>query len=167
MSKGYNMAGWRVGYCCGNAEMIRALSIIKGYYDYGLFQAIQIAAIVALRHTDAAVEAQSKLYQARRDLVLDGLRRQGWQVETPRAGMFVWAKYPTPFAGTLSSVDFAMKLLEEANVAVSPGSGFGSAGEGYVRMSLVENENRLKQALRQMGRVIGEQKSRPAERAAS
>src|SRR3954466_14128208 len=158
MSKGYNMAGWRVGYCCGNAEMVRALGIIKGYYDYGLFQAIQIAAIVALRHTDAAVEAQSKIYQARRDLVLDGLRRQGWQVETPRAGMFVWAKYPAQSAGTLSSVDFSMKLLEEANVAVSPGSGFGSAGEGYVRMSLVENENRLRQALRQMGRVIGEQK---------
>src|SRR5207244_7827242 len=103
------MAGWRVGCCCGNAEMIRALSIIKGYYDYGLFQAIQIAAIVALRHTDAAVEAQSRIYQARRDLLLDGLRRQGWEVETPRAGMFVWAKYPVQGAGTLSSVDFAMK----------------------------------------------------------
>jgi alanine-synthesizing transaminase len=166
MSKGYNMAGWRVGYCCGNAEMVRALGIIKGYYDYGLFQAIQIASIVALRHTDAAVEAQSKLYQARRDLLLDGLRRQGWQVEVPRAGMFVWAKYPAPFAGTLSSVDFAMKLLEEANVAVSPGSGFGPAGEGYVRMSLVENENRLRQALRQIGRVVGEQKKAP-ERAAA
>src|SRR6185295_1982951 len=161
MSKGYNMAGWRVGYCCGNAEMVRALGIIKGYYDYGLFQAIQIAAIVALRHTDAAVEAQSKLYQARRVLLLDGLRRQGWQVETPRAGMFVWAKYPAPLAGTLSSVDFAMKLLEEANVAVSPGSGFGPAGEGYVRMSMVENENRLRQALRQIGRVVGDQKKTP------
>src|SRR3954449_9599793 len=160
MSKGYNMAGWRVGFCCGNAEMVRALGIIKGYYDYGLFQAIQIASIVALRHTDAAVEAQSKLYQARRDLVLDGLRRQGWEVETPRAGMFVWAKYPAHSAGTLSSVDFAMKLLEEANVAVSPGSGFGAAGEGYVRMSLVENENRLRQAVRQIGRVIGESKGR-------
>jgi alanine-synthesizing transaminase len=161
MSKGYNMAGWRVGYCCGNAEMVRALGIIKGYYDYGLFQAIQIASIVALRHTDAAVEAQSKLYQARRDLVLDSLRRQGWQVETPRAGMFVWAKYPALPGGTLSSVDFAMKLLEEANVAVSPGSGFGPAGEGYVRMSLVENENRLRQAMRQISRVVGEQKRAP------
>src|SRR5205814_6772478 len=127
---------------------------------------IQIAAIVALRHTDAAVEAQSRIYEARRDLVLDGLRRQGWEVETPRAGMFVWAKYPAPFAGTLSSVDFAMKLLEEANVAVSPGSGFGPAGEGFVRMSLVENENRLRQALRQMGRMI-EQKSRASERVAT
>src|SRR3954471_19469688 len=161
MSKGYNMAGWRVGYCCGNAEMVRALGIIKGYYDYGLFQAIQIAAIVALRDTEAAVEAQSKIYQARRDVLLDGLRKQGWQAETPRAGMFVWAKYPVPSAGSLSSVDFAMKLLEEANVAVSPGSGFGPAGEGYVRMSLVENENRLRQALRQIGRVVGEQSAKP------
>jgi alanine-synthesizing transaminase len=161
MSKGYNMAGWRVGYCCGNAEMVRALGIIKGYYDYGLFQAIQIAAIVALRHTDAAVEEQSRLYQARRDLMVEGLRKQGWQLESPRAGMFVWAKYPDPFAGTLSSLDFSMKMLEEANVALSPGSGFGQSGEGFVRMALVENENRLRQALRQMGRVLGEQKGRP------
>ena len=155
MSKGYNMAGWRVGFCCGNAEMVRALGIIKGYYDYGMFQAIQIAAIVALRHTDAAVEAQSRLYQGRRDVLLDGLRKQGWEVETPRAGMFVWAKYPEPWASTMSTLDFAMKLLEEANVAVSPGSGFGPAGEGYVRMALVENENRLRQAVRQIGRLLG------------
>ena len=154
MSKGYNMAGWRVGYCCGNAELVKALGIVKGYYDYGLFQAIQIAAIVALRHTDAAVEAQSRIYQARRDLVVEGLRKQGWQLEVPRAGMFVWAKYPEPWASQLSSVDFAMRLLENANVAVSPGSGFGPAGEGYCRMSLVENENRLKQAVRQIGRVL-------------
>jgi alanine-synthesizing transaminase len=153
MSKGYNMAGWRCGFCCGNSELVRALGVIKGYYDYGLFQAIQISAIVALRNTDAAVEAQSKLYQARRDLVLDALRKQGWDVPTPRAGMFVWAKYPAAYRH-LSSVDFAMMLLEEANVACSPGSGFGPAGEGYVRMALVENENRLKQAMRQMGRVL-------------
>jgi alanine-synthesizing transaminase len=160
------MAGWRVGYCCGNAEMIRALGIIKGYYDYGLFQAIQIAAIVALRHTEAGVEAQARLYQSRRDLVLEGLRKQGWHVETPRAGMFVWAKYPGPWSH-MSSLDFSMKLLEEANVAVSPGSGFGPAGEGFVRMSLVENENRLRQALRQIGRVIGEQRAKASERVAT
>ncbi len=154
MSKGYNMAGWRVGYCCGNAELVKALGVVKGYYDYGLFQAIQIAAIVALRHTDAAVEAQSRIYQARRDLVVEGLRKQGWQLEVPRAGMFVWAKYPVDRSGPLSSVDFAMRLLEKANVAVSPGSGFGPAGEGYCRMSLVENENRLKQAVRQIGRAL-------------
>jgi alanine-synthesizing transaminase len=153
MSKGYNMAGWRCGFCCGNSELVRALGVIKGYYDYGLFQAIQISAIVALRNTDAAVEAQSRLYQARRDLVLEALRKQGWDVPTPRAGMFVWAKYP-PAYRHLSSVDFAMMLLEEANVACSPGSGFGPAGEGHVRMALVENENRLKQAMRQMARVL-------------
>lgn len=160
MSKGYNMAGWRVGFCCGNPEMVKALGVIKGYYDYGLFQAIQIAAIVALRHTDAAVEAQSRIYQARRDLLLDGLRKQGWQVPTPRAGMFVWGKYPDPWASQMNSVDFAMHMLEHANVALSPGTGFGAAGEGYCRMALVENENRLKQALRQMGRCL-ERDSRP------
>ena len=155
MSKGYNMAGWRVGFCCGNPELVKALGTMKGYYDYGLFQAIQIAAIVALRHTDAAVEAQSRLYQSRRDLLLEGIRKQGWQAEAPRAGMFIWAKMPEPFASTMSSVDFAMKLLEEANVAVSPGSGFGEAGEGWCRLALVENENRLRQAVRQMARCLG------------
>ena len=97
MSKGYNMAGWRVGFCCGNAEMVRALATIKGYYDYGMFQAIQIAAIVALRHTDAAVEEQSPIYQGRRDVLCDGLRRLGWDVDAARAGMFVWAPIPEPW----------------------------------------------------------------------
>ncbi len=155
MSKGYNMAGWRCGFCAGNPELVKALGTIKGYYDYGLFQAIQIAAIVALRHTDAAVEAQSRLYQSRRDLLLDGLRKQGWQVPTPRAGMFVWGRIPEPWVSRLSSVEFAMLMLDQANVALSPGSGFGDAGEGHCRMALVENENRLKQAVRQMGRVLG------------
>ncbi len=161
MSKGYNMAGWRCGFCCGNAEMVKALGTIKGYYDYGLFQAIQIAAIVALRHTEAAVEAQSKLYQGRRDLLLDGLLKMGWEVDPPRAGMFLWAKYPKAYQH-LSSVDFAMMLLEGANVACSPGTGFGPAGEGYVRMSLVENENRLRQAVRQMTKVLGKKSDTPA-----
>jgi alanine-synthesizing transaminase len=134
---------------------VKALGTIKGYYDYGLFQAIQIAAIVALRHTDAAVEAQSRIYQARRDLLLDGLRKQGWQVPTPRAGMFVWGRIPEPWVNRISSVDFAMLMLDQANVALSPGSGFGDAGVGHCRMALVENENRLKQAVRQMGRVMG------------
>jgi alanine-synthesizing transaminase len=157
MSKGYNMAGWRVGFCCGNSEMVRALGIIKGYYDYGMFQAIQVAAIVALRHTDAAVEAQSRVYQGRRDVLVDGLRRQGWKIEVPRAGMFVWAKIPEPWASQQSTMDFAMRLLEQGNVAVSPGSGFGPAGEGYLRLSLVENENRLRQAVRQIGRCLDRQ----------
>jgi alanine-synthesizing transaminase len=150
MSKGYNMAGWRVGYCCGNAEMIRALATIKGYYDYGMFQAIQIAAIVALRHTEAAVEEQSLVYRGRRDALCDALNRLGWNVTPPKAGMFVWAPIPDPWRSRLSTMDFAMMLLEQGNVAVSPGSGFGPAGEGFLRMSLVENESRLKQAVRQI-----------------
>jgi alanine-synthesizing transaminase len=150
MSKGYNMAGWRVGYCCGNAEMIRALATIKGYYDYGMFQAIQIAAIVALRHTEAAVEEQSLVYRGRRDALCDALNRLGWNVTPPKAGMFVWAPIPDPWRSRLSTMDFAMMLLEKGNVAVSPGSGFGPAGEGFLRMSLVENESRLKQAVRQI-----------------
>ncbi len=154
MSKGYNMAGWRVGFCSGNAEMIRALGVIKGYYDYGMFQAIQIAAIVALRDTEAAVEAQSVVYKKRRDVLVDGLRRIGWDVDPPRAGMFVWAKVPEPWASQMSTMDFAMMLLEQGDVAVSPGSGFGPAGEGYLRMALVENENRLRQAVRHIGRCL-------------
>jgi len=155
MSKGYNMAGWRVGFCAGNAEMIRALASIKGYFDYGMFQPIQIAAIVALRHTEAAVEAQARVYQRRRDVLCDGLERLGWSIQRPKATMFVWAKIPEPWATQMGSVDFAMKLLREGDVVVSPGAGFGPAGEGYVRMALVENENRLRQAVRQIGRCLG------------
>ncbi len=154
MSKGYNMAGWRVGFCCGNAEMLRGLGIIKGYYDYGMFQAIQIAAIVALRHTEAAVEAQSIIYQRRRDVLAEGLRRIGWDVDVPKAGMFLWTKVPEPWASEMDTMDFAMMLLEKGDVAVSPGSGFGEAGNGYVRLALVENENRLRQAVRQIGRCL-------------
>ncbi len=155
MSKGYNMAGWRVGFCAGNADMIRGLGTIKGYYDYGMFQAIQIAAIVALRETEANVENQSIIYQGRRDVLVNGLRRLGWKLQSPKAGMFVWAEVPEPYRSSLSTMDFAMKLLEEGNVAVSPGSGFGSAGEGFLRMSLVENEQRLRQAVRQIGKCLG------------
>ena len=155
MSKGYNMAGWRVGFCCGNAEMIRALATIKSYYDYGMFQPIQIAAIVALRHTDAAVEAQSQVYQRRRDVLCRGLKRLGWPIEPPKATMFVWAKIPEPWASQMTSFDFAMKLLEEGDLVVSPGAAFGAAGEGYLRMALVENEKRLRQAVRNIGRCLG------------
>jgi alanine-synthesizing transaminase len=159
MSKGYNMAGWRVGFCSGNAEMIRALGTIKGYYDYGMFQAIQIAAIVALRNTDTAVEEQSKIYQGRRDALCDALSRQGWNITPPKAGMFVWAPVPEPWRSRMSTMDFAMMLLEKGNVAVSPGSGFGPAGEGFLRMSLVENEARLKQAARQIKACLREAES--------
>jgi alanine-synthesizing transaminase len=155
MSKGYNMAGWRVGFCAGNAEMVRALGTIKTYYDYGMFQPIQIAAIVALRHTDAAVEAQAKVYQRRRDVLCEGLERLGWPITRPKATMFVWAKIPEPWATEMGSFDVAMKLLEEGNVVASPGAGFGPAGEGYLRLALVENENRLRQAVRQIGRCLG------------
>ncbi|MCS6975569.1 MAG: aminotransferase class I/II-fold pyridoxal phosphate-dependent enzyme [Gemmatales bacterium] len=154
MSKGYNMAGWRIGFCAGNAEMIRALATIKGYYDYGIFQAIQIAAIVAMRHCDDLVARQAAEYQHRRDVLVDGLRRIGWEVAKPKAGMFVWARYPEEWRRRMGSIDFAMKLLEEAEVAVSPGRGFGEAGEGYLRLALVENELRLKQAVRQIGRCL-------------
>ena len=154
MSKGYNMAGWRVGFCAGNAEMIRGLGVIKGYYDYGMFQAIQIAAIVALRNAESQVEAQSTVYQKRRDVLVEGLQRIGWDVTPPKAGMFLWAKIPEPWASRMSTMDFAMHLLEKGDVAVSPGSGFGPAGEGYVRLALVENENRLRQAVRQIDRCL-------------
>jgi alanine-synthesizing transaminase len=159
MSKGYNMAGWRVGYCCGNPEMVKALATIKAYYDYGMFQAIQIAAIMALRNTEAHVESQAKLYQKRRDVLVEGLRRIGWNVEPPRAGMFVWAKIPEKFLKDIDTLQFAMKLLEEGGVAVSPGTGFGPAGEGYLRLALVENENRLRQAVRMIGRCLADPKT--------
>jgi alanine-synthesizing transaminase len=154
MSKGYNMAGWRVGFAAGNAEMLRALSTIKGYYDYGMFRPIQIAATLALRRTDRAVRAQALVYQRRRDVLCDGLERIGWPVARPKATMFVWTKVPEPWVSRMDSFAFAMKLLQEGNVVVSPGAGFGPAGEGYVRMALVENEKRLRQAVRQIGRCL-------------
>lgn len=154
MSKGYNMAGWRVGFCAGNQEMVRGLATIKGYYDYGMFQAIQIAAIVALRDTEAAVEKQAQIYQRRRNVLIDGLRRIGWEAEPPKAGMFVWAQVPPKWLARMNTMDFAMRLLEDGDVAVSPGSGFGPAGEGFLRMALVENESRLQQAVRQIGRCL-------------
>ncbi|MEM9354156.1 MAG: aminotransferase class I/II-fold pyridoxal phosphate-dependent enzyme [Planctomycetota bacterium] len=154
MSKGYNMAGWRVGFCSGNREMISALATIKGYYDYGMFQAIQIASIMALRHTDAAVAAQSEVYRKRRDALCDGLSRIGWDVDPPKAGMFVWQRVPEPWRSRMSTMDFALLLLEKGNVAVSPGSGFGPEGEGWLRMSLVENEQRLQQAVRQIKQCL-------------
>ncbi len=161
MSKGYNMAGWRIGFCCGNAEMIGGLATIKGYYDYGMFQAVQVAAIVALRDGDAMVEDQASLYQQRRDVLVGGLSRHGWQIDPPKAGMFIWAPIPEPWRSEMSTMEFAMMLLDKADVAVSPGSGFGPSGEGFVRMALVANENRLKQAVRQISRCL-ERDGKPA-----
>src|SRR5687767_10731893 len=159
MSKGYNMAGWRVGFCCGNREMIRALATIKGYYDYGMFQAVQIAAIMALRQGDAGIDAQAAIYQSRRDALCESLERIGWPITRPKASMFCWVPIPEPWRSRMSTMDFGMMLLEKGNVAVSPGSGFGPTGEGFLRMSLVENEARLRQAVRQIQRCLREAES--------
>ncbi|MFP4053550.1 MAG: aminotransferase class I/II-fold pyridoxal phosphate-dependent enzyme [Phycisphaerae bacterium] len=154
LSKPYNMAGWRIGFCVGNAEMIRALATIKGYYDYGIFQAIQIASIIALRECEPDVADQAGVYQHRRDLVVDGLRRVGWEVDRPRASMFVWAKVAPEHLAGQGSIDFSMRLMEDAEVAVAPGRAFGEHGEGYVRIALVENDQRLRQAIRQIDRAM-------------
>jgi alanine-synthesizing transaminase len=159
MSKGYNMAGWRVGFACGNRQMLGALKAIKGYYDYGLFQAVQIAAIVALRHGEPGRLAQVAEYQNRRDVLVESLNRAGWSVETPKGGMFVWAQIPEPWRSRMGSIDFAMKLLEEAEVAVSPGAGFGTTGEGFLRLALIENDQRLRQAVRQISRCLKPEKA--------
>lgn len=152
MSKSYSMAGWRIGFCAGNAEMVRALSTIKGYYDYGIFQAIQIAAIVAMRHGDESIKKLVVEYQHRRDALVEGLNRSGWNIEKPKAGMFVWAPIPEKFQ-SMGSIPFAMKLLEEAGVAVSPGGGFGPDGEGFLRLAIVENAQRLRQAVREIAKI--------------
>ena len=154
MSKGYNMAGWRLGFCAGNPEMVRALATIKGYYDYGIFAPIQIAGIVALRHCDDLVKSQALIYQKRRDVLVEGLNRMGWEAASPKATMFVWARYPQEWRNRMGSIDLSMKLLEEAEVAVSPGRGFGEVGEGFLRLALVENEQRLRQAIRNIARCL-------------
>jgi alanine-synthesizing transaminase len=153
MSKEFNMAGWRVGYCVGNRHAVEALGRVKAYYDYGVFQPVQIASIIALRHCEKEAAAQAARYQRRRDILCEGLERGGWQIERPKAGMFVWAGIPKPYR-KMGSVKFAFQLLEKANVAVSPGAGFGEAGEGYLRMALVENEKRLRQAAAQIRRAF-------------
>ena len=157
LSKPYNMAGWRIGFCCGNSRMIDALKTVKGYYDYGIFQAVQIAAIIAMREGDAHVQKQAEIYAARRDLLVKGLQKMGWQVDSPRATMFVWAKVnPEVLARFNNSTnDFCLAMVDQAEVAMTPGAAFGDLGEGYVRMALVENEHRIRQALRQLGRVLG------------
>lgn len=153
MSKSYNMAGWRVGFCLGNPDVIKALSIIKQYYDYGVFTPIQVAAIAALDGPQTCVQEARDLYQSRRDTLVDGLARIGWPVPTPKASMFLWALIPERYKH-MGSMNFALKLMEEAEVAVSPGVGFGDMGEGYVRIGLVENEHRIRQAIRNIKRVL-------------
>ena len=153
LSKSYNMAGWRCGFAVGNREIIEALARIKGYYDYGIFAPIQVASIMALRTPTDVVQENAEVYRKRRDVLVESLNRIGWQVKTPRASMFVWAPIPEPWRH-LSSMEFSMKLLNEAEVCVSPGAGFGHNGEGYVRIALVENEDRIRQAVRQMRRAL-------------
>jgi alanine-synthesizing transaminase len=154
MSKAYNMAGWRIGFAAGNKEMIEALATIKGYYDYGVFQAIQIASIIAMRQCDNDTIEQNKKYQLRRDVVCEALSRIGWQVEKPRGSMFVWARVPDEQLKGKGTIDFAMDLIEYANVVVAPGRAFGENGEGFMRIALVENENRLKQAIRNIKKFV-------------
>ena len=154
MSKPYNMAGFRIGFVAGNKDMIDYLATIKGYYDYGIFQAIQIAGIIAMRHCDEEIIAQNQRYQSRRDVVCEGLGRIGWEVEKPRATMFVWAKVPKEHSQGKGSIDYAMDLMEYAEVAIAPGRAFGEGGEDYMRIALVENEQRLRQAIRNISRFV-------------
>jgi alanine-synthesizing transaminase len=153
MSKSYNMAGWRVGYCLGNPRMIGALARIKSYLDYGVFQPIQIASIIALRECEEETRKICAVYQKRRDVLVSGLARAGWLVEKPRGSMFVWAPVPERYRAG-GSLEFAKLLMEKALVAVSPGIGFGPLGEGYVRFALVENEHRIRQASRSIGKFL-------------
>ncbi len=153
MSKSFDMPGWRVGYCLGNARMIAALARIKSYLDYGMFQPIQIASIVALRECDEDTDRIRATYQRRRDVLVDGLTRAGWPVEPPKGSMFLWADLPERFRH-LGSLEFSKLLMEKALVAVSPGIGFGPMGEGHVRFAFVENEHRLRQATRSIAQFL-------------
>ena len=154
MSKSYSMAGWRVGYCSGNPEMVHALTRIKSYLDYGIFQPIQIASIVALNESQDCVQEIVHEYKLRRDSLVSGLNRIGWPVDPPQATMFLWAKIPEQFQH-LGSVEFSKLLLREAKVAVSPGVGFGHFGDQHVRFALVENRHRTNQAIRGLKKVLG------------
>jgi alanine-synthesizing transaminase len=147
MSKSYNMAGWRIGYCLGNKKMIAALARIKSYLDYGVFQPLQIAAIIALRDCEEDTKKICAMYQKRRDLLVSGLNKAGWPVEPPKGSMFLWAPIPEKFR-SLGSLEFSKLMLEKALVAVSPGIGFGPMGEGHVRFALIENDHRTRQAIR-------------------
>ena len=147
LSKSYNMPGWRVGFCCGNKNLVQALTKIKSYMDYGTFTPIQVAAIKAINECDSEVSAIRDMYESRRNELCDGLNRIGWDVTKPVATMFVWAKIPEKYI-KLGSLEFCKMLIEHAQVAVSPGAGFGDDGDEYVRFSLIENEQRIRQAIR-------------------
>ena len=153
LSKSYNMPGWRVGFAAGNSELIGALARIKSYLDYGTFTPIQVAAIAALEGDQTCVHEIRDMYQARRDVLCEGLNALGWPVEKPKATMFVWAKIPEQYR-EMGSLEFAKKLIRDANVAVSPGIGFGQYGDDHVRFALIENEHRTRQALRNIKRLF-------------
>jgi len=155
LSKSYNMPGWRVGFCCGNKDLLAALARIKSYFDYGLFTPVQVAAIKALDEGDEFVEEIRLVYQSRRDVLVKGLNKAGWKVEAPKATMFLWAKIPSSLR-SIGSLEFSKRLLTEAKVAVSPGVGFGEYGEGYVRFSLIENEHRTRQAVRNIKKFLSQ-----------
>ena len=160
VTKSYNMAGWRIGFCLGNQRMIKALARIKSYLDYGAFQPIQIASIIALRDCEEEVVKIRAVYEKRRDLLVDGLNSAGWPLEKPQATMFVWAPIPEAMRG-MGSLEFSKLLLEKALVAVSPGIGFGPAGEGFVRFALIENHHRTRQALRSIKEFLRDHKPAP------
>lgn len=153
LTKSYSMAGWRVGFCVGNKDVVGALIKIKSYLDYGMFQPIQIAAIVALRGPQDCVQQFREVYQSRRNILIKELNKAGWQVEPPKATMFVWAEIPERFK-KMGSLEFCKYLIAEAGVAVSPGIGFGEGGDEYVRFALVENEHRIKQAIKGIKKAI-------------
>jgi alanine-synthesizing transaminase len=153
LTKSFSMAGWRVGFMLGNPEVVAALARLKSYLDYGTFQPIQIASIVAMNEAPDYPEEVNAIYLGRRDTLVDGLARIGWQIEKPRGTMFVWAPLPEPYE-EMGSLEFAKMLVQEAKVAVSPGVGFGPGGEGFVRFALVENEQRIGQALRGIRKAL-------------
>ncbi|MBV6340547.1 MAG: aminotransferase class I/II-fold pyridoxal phosphate-dependent enzyme [Candidatus Magnetobacterium sp. LHC-1] len=154
MTKSYSMAGWRVGFCSGNREIVGALTKLKSYLDYGMFQPIQIASIVALREKQDIVEKICQTYEKRRNVLIDGLHKAGWPVPPPKATMFAWARIPEQFRH-MKSLEFSKLLLTEAKVAVAPGIGFGEGGDDFVRFALVENEHRIKQATKGIRRLLG------------
>jgi alanine-synthesizing transaminase len=153
LSKSYSMPGWRVGFCVGNAEMVAALRRIKSYLDYGIFQPIQIAAIIALNGPQDCVEEIRRTYEERRNALVTGLRRVGWNVRRPKGTMFVWTKIPKKYR-EMRSVEFSKFLIREAHVAVSPGLGFGEYGDEYVRFALIENKMRINQAIRGLRKIM-------------
>jgi alanine-synthesizing transaminase len=153
LSKSYSMPGWRVGFCVGNREVVGALARIKSYLDYGIFQPIQIASIIALDGPQECVKEICETYKERRDALINGLNRVGWEVESPKGTMFVWAKIPDQFL-SMGSVEFSKMLINEAQVAVSPGLGFGEYGDDFVRFALIENNMRINQAIRGIRKIL-------------